>query len=368
MPGGDTTTQTQQQSSSTAPWLPAQPLLSGILGKLGGANTDPNPTQLAGVNALTSAATNAPDFGPAATNVTNSLLTGGPSDYSGILNGGYDAYKKSLDPFASGSMVGKNDALKDQLSTIGNDVYNSVSSNFAGAGRSLSPGAIQAIARGTAQGEAPVIAGQYNTDVSNQLNSAGNLFSASGTTASGLTGLAQTKLGNQQAGLTAAAGMPGILNAQGNSLLAAGNAAQALPLQGTQLLESLGIPIASLGAQSTGTSTGETTKQTSPISNILGAGIGGLGLLGGTGAFGSAGWLAPLLMSDERTKEDIEPIGILNDGSSNIYRFKYKGDPSRRTHIGLLAQEVESFAPDAVKEIGGIKFVNYERATEHAAA
>src|SRR5262249_1053643 len=37
MGGSPTTTQTTQQQSTTNPWAPAAPILSGILGKLGGA-------------------------------------------------------------------------------------------------------------------------------------------------------------------------------------------------------------------------------------------------------------------------------------------------------------------------------------------
>jgi hypothetical protein len=153
------------------------------------------------------------------------------------------------------------------------------------------------------------------------------------------------------------------------------------------MLENLSLPVAGLGAQSTGTAsgtsagsasgtssgisnsntTGQTTQQGSPVSNILGGILGAGSILGGTGAFGSAGWLAPLLLSDERAKEDIAPIGILNDGS-NVYRFKYKGDPARRTHIGLLAQEIEETTPEAVHEIGGLKLVDYDKATAPARA
>lgn len=71
------------------------------------------------------------------------------------------------------------------------------------------------------------------------------------------------------------------------------------------------------------------------------------------------------MFSDERLKEDIEPVGELYDGS-NVYRYRYKGDATPR--IGLMAQEVEKVRPDAVTEIAGYKAVDYGRATEYAAS
>jgi hypothetical protein len=63
-------------------------------------------------------------------------------------------------------------------------------------------------------------------------------------------------------------------------------------------------------------------------------------------------------------KEDIKPIGKLNDGQ-NVYSYRYKGDA--KPQIGLMAQEVANFAPEAVGEVGGIKTVRYDLATQRAA-
>jgi hypothetical protein len=97
----------------------------------------------------------------------------------------------------------------------------------------------------------------------------------------------------------------------------------------------------------------------------------GLGLLGGaakglTTAIPGSSILGSLgsLFSDERLKEDIEPVGELYDGQQ-IYRYNYIGDDTPR--IGLMAQEVAVDNPDAVHEIGGWLAVNYGAATERAA-
>ena len=73
-------------------------------------------------------------------------------------------------------------------------------------------------------------------------------------------------------------------------------------------------------------------------------------LMGGLFGLGSA-----FIMSDERTKEDIEHVGEI-DGN-NIYQFRYKaGGPMQ---LGVMAQEVEKDHPEVVREIDGIKHVNY---------
>ena len=68
--------------------------------------------------------------------------------------------------------------------------------------------------------------------------------------------------------------------------------------------------------------------------------------------------------SDERLKEEIQPIGKTFDGL-NIIKFKYKGD--NQTHVGLSAQDVEKHHPEAVGLAGGYKTVDYDAATKKAA-
>ncbi|HEX9328536.1 MAG TPA: tail fiber domain-containing protein, partial [Reyranella sp.] len=74
--------------------------------------------------------------------------------------------------------------------------------------------------------------------------------------------------------------------------------------------------------------------------------------------------LGMLGFSDRRLKEDITPVGALNDGQT-VYSYRYKGDP--RTQIGLLAQEVERVHPEAVaRHPSGYRMVDYRRATRSA--
>lgn len=69
------------------------------------------------------------------------------------------------------------------------------------------------------------------------------------------------------------------------------------------------------------------------------------------------------MFSDERMKEDIQPVGKLNNNLP-VYSYRYKGQP--QTQIGLMAQDVEQVNPGAVATDpgSGMKMVDYLKATE----
>ena len=88
----------------------------------------------------------------------------------------------------------------------------------------------------------------------------------------------------------------------------------------------------------------------------------------GTGALSGStttGQQSGGFFSDERVKEDIEPIGETYDGQK-IIKFRYKGDKGPK-QIGLSAQDVERHHPHAVGDYHGIKTVDYDEATRDAA-
>jgi hypothetical protein len=79
----------------------------------------------------------------------------------------------------------------------------------------------------------------------------------------------------------------------------------------------------------------------------------------------SLGGAGLMMMSDIRTKENIEPIGIANNGLT-VYRYEYKPEfkdhelAGRGVHYGYMAQEVEQVYPYAVKTLNdGYKVVDY---------
>jgi len=102
----------------------------------------------------------------------------------------------------------------------------------------------------------------------------------------------------------------------------------------------------------------------------LGAGLGGQSTTTQQQGFnplstlGGLGMAALLGFSDERMKENIEPVGKTFSGDT-VYRYNFKGNP--KTEIGLIAQDVEKHNPGAVHNIGGLKGLDYHSATEHAA-
>lgn len=102
------------------------------------------------------------------------------------------------------------------------------------------------------------------------------------------------------------------------------------------------------------------------IGGIGGAKTSGGGTVGGNAMSGIGSALMSFLpmLSDERAKEDIEPVGELFDGQT-VYKYRYINDMT--PHIGLMAQEVEQRNPGAVVEIAGYKHVDYSKATRYAA-
>ncbi len=88
-------------------------------------------------------------------------------------------------------------------------------------------------------------------------------------------------------------------------------------------------------------------------------GMFGLGsaLIGAGGkAMGAGGLFA---LSDRRAKTDIRPVGSLRNGLP-LYVYRYRGEDDE--HLGLMADEVEALHPEAVREFGGLRHVNYEMA------
>ena len=66
--------------------------------------------------------------------------------------------------------------------------------------------------------------------------------------------------------------------------------------------------------------------------------------------------------SDKRLKENIVPVGKLDNGLT-VYLFNFKGEKQKQ--IGLIAQEVKEVIPEAVFEgENGYLMVDYEKATK----
>jgi len=133
------------------------------------------------------------------------------------------------------------------------------------------------------------------------------------------------------------------------------------------LTSGAGIAGAAPEALSAGLAGGEALAGGAAAAEGLAAGA-GLAELGAGAAAAGAGIMEALpflaFLSDERAKHDIKKVGTLFDGQP-VYRYAYNGDD--KTQMGLLAQKVEKAAPEAVGLAGGMKTVNYKKATDKAA-
>lgn len=79
------------------------------------------------------------------------------------------------------------------------------------------------------------------------------------------------------------------------------------------------------------------------------------------GAMGGIGSLLGGIFSDKRLKENINQVGKLKNGLP-VYTFTYKKGKDKRTHIGLIAQDVLKVNPKAVFKVGKYYGVNYAKA------
>lgn len=297
MGGQTTTTQNTSQQSQTQPWLAAQPQLTGLLGNLGNVSTAVSPQQSAAASALTNAASALPSFAPQATATADALLAGGGAGtYAPMLSGAYNDLQASLAPYLTPGYTDPmaTPGLSTALGAVNQNIANQINDQFAAAGRDLSPGNSTALAYGLAQGEAPLVANQYNTNVATQLGAANALYGAGNTTASALTGLNQQALTNALQGSNLASEIPALATAPASAFLSAANTAQNLPFTNLGAYESLLTPLAQLGSETSGTSQGTTTQSVPLAQQIAGGAIGGLGLLGALGGLPTGGLLGGL--------------------------------------------------------------------------
>jgi Chaperone of endosialidase len=340
-------TTTTQQSAKTDPYAPTVPLLANEASTIGGISTAVTPAQQAAAAKLQGEANAIPDLGPQETGAVNNSLNANTTPQQGMLSGELANYMKNTNGVASNTDLNPMDTpgFSDALGVMGNDITKNFKSMYAGSGRDpTGAGSFTTNAgRGIAQAEAPVIAAQYNNNVSNLENANAGQAGVAGSTASGLTSEQMSALQQQLQGLAGGASLPGILTQPGQSAYEAANTAYGTPWSNLSPALAATEGVAGMGSTSSGQ--GSTDQQTSPLTNILGLLTGGMGLAGS------------IAKSDVRSKENIQPVGKAK--GHNIYDFNYKDDPAKTPHRGVLAQEVEKVRPDAVHNLGGTKYVNY---------
>lgn len=278
---GGTSSQQQTQNSTTAPWAAAQPMLSGILGQLGGLipNSGITPGENGDISQIINNAANTSQFNPQINASTSSLLSGGgATNEAGNVNQNYLNYQAATNPLASNTNYNpmSTPGIGAQLQGLNDSITQQINGSFAGAGRDGSGYNQKALAQGLSAGEAPVLTNQYNHNVSNQQGAAGNLYNAGNTNAGILSGMQQQYLANQQAGVGQVGTGLQAQNAGANTALAAQLQAQGIPIQNLGMLSQIGIPIAGLGSQSTGQSNGTNTMSGAQQFNQIATGIGSM--------------------------------------------------------------------------------------------
>jgi hypothetical protein len=366
--------QNQAQSSTTGPWAPAVPALTNVLNAIQGYDPTASGSQNAAANYAVNAANTIPFQGPQVTGALNQLYgsTTAPQQstlanaYSGLQGalGSNGQISGALSPYLASGYTNPMTApgIGDSLQALNQQITGQVGGYAAAQGRPLGTNAAsgEALARGLAQGEAPVLTNEYNALTGQQMNAAGmlgsnasTLYNAGSNTAGQSAQLAQIPLQNFLAAINATPAAATAVTTPAQTQLSAATQQQQLPLQNIQALLAPLLGVSSLGGTSSGTgSTSGTTTTSQPLINTL---LSALAL--GVGA----------VKSDVRSKTDVRPVGMLNN-SLPVYSFRYKSDPTRTHHIGLLAQEVEQVMPEAVVEDReGTKYVNYELATRPAA-
>lgn len=335
------------------------PLINTLLGQYGGMSTGVTGDQSSALAGLKNSLSGLPNFGSAGASAIGKLFSADSSPQVGLLQSAYDTQRSNLGATASGANLNPYDTpgFGDAIRTAINDTTNQVKGVYAGSGRDPSGAGsfAQSLGRGITAGISPVIANQANQNYSNMMAANRDLLSGAGSTASGINNLRSSDFSALLSGIQGAGALPGLYSSGDAARLAAANAAYSQPYQNLAQLLQPSVALAGLGSNSTGQGTSTQTSNPSWLDTLSGAtSLGGKWLSGAGSLFA---------LSDERAKTDIAPVGKLLDGQT-VYSYRYKGSP--RTELGLLAQDVERRDPGAVAEIGGLKHVNYERATRRA--
>lgn len=279
---GGKSTSTTTQSSTTAPWAPAQPALTGILDQLNGLvqNSGLSQTSQDAISQLQQSAQAGNPYADQISGLVSNLMNGGGATATApAVQGAYDAFKAQTSPLASNTDYNpyNTPGFSDALKTAMGDISNQINSQFAAAGRDLSGMNTQTLARGLSQGAASTIANQYNQNVANQQGAASNLYNAGNSTAGLLAGLNQQSLANQLQGVASSNDALAAQNYTATQMLNLEQLKQQLPAQTLGLLTQIGVPIAGLGSQSQGTSTTENQMSGAQQFGTIAGGLGNIG-------------------------------------------------------------------------------------------
>jgi len=342
----------KKKSSSnqeTNPWEPTIPGLEGLIGQINtaaGNNVGPTGDQQAAYDQLFQNLGQGMPFQNEIYNLSADLF--GSESNSADLDSAVADLKRRLSPTADGANldIEENPYLQQMVQANSDDIFNRIGAQFAGAGRNITgnTAGLRAVGEGITEGALPTMFNQYNLERQNQSNAANQLFQGESTAAQLGQGLDQQNLALRMQAIPAAQAYMDALNYGPNQIINLEEQLKDMSGEDLATYVTLLGSIAGLGGQQQGTST----------------------------AKGSSVGIGMNILSDERMKEgpdggEPEEVGRLADGTP-IYRYRYKSQGGAGpVQIGVMAQEVESREPGAVTEQAGVKYVDYEEATDEAA-
>lgn len=278
---GGESKQTQTQSSTTNPWAPAQPVLNSILGKLQGQvdSSGLSSTASGAIDQLQQSANAGNPYTGQITDLAKSLLSGGgATGQSGAVTDNLKSFSDRFGSFADPNYSSLNSPeLRAALDQIQTDVTGQTRGMFAAGGRSFSPSEAGAIARNVTSAQAPLILDQFNKDQAIRTDAAKSLYDAGNTSAGLQTGMTQQDIANRLQGVTTSNDAMAAKDYGAQRTLDLETLKQQLPAQTLGLLAQIGIPIAGLGGQSSGTATGTNQMSGAQQFGTIAQGIGNIG-------------------------------------------------------------------------------------------
>lgn len=245
----------QESKSKTDPWAPTQPALMDFLGQLkttgaGLGTLDSNET-----SAFAKLQQNASEGNPWADDISKlaDRYFAAPSR-SPEVEDAYGTMKTQLGDYASGKNLdfNNNPYIQQMLETIRNDAGKSINSQFAGVGRDMSASHINALSRGIAEGEAPVLANMYTDAQGKQIDAAKTLGQGGMSAAQLAQGLDKDALGTNAMGADVADKALEAKNYGANAQLAIAEQIKKLPIDQLGWIAQYLFPMAGLGNQQEG--------------------------------------------------------------------------------------------------------------------
>lgn len=201
------------------------------------------------------------------------LLAGGGPDRTGLVGDAYRRLQDDLAPFARGDFVdpSANPHWQKYLATVSDDVQNRVNGMFAGAGRDLSGANQASLARGIAEGTAPIAASWYDRERERQLGAIDRLQRAGAQTGGLLAQLDQARLDNRVRGVEVAGAAQSAQDSPFLRLLQVEAQRRGIPMQTLSQLAGMLVPIAGLGGSSRSDSQGfqSRTERSDPVRNTI---------------------------------------------------------------------------------------------------